>query len=128
MLARVELCTKLLQMEKKALYRYLARMFWIDSKTFYIEPGARMVWAPEGADMTVVDERMPRTRKHVKKIVYYAVVNALAGPVYIEYMTGTTGHDQDVMRPPWSTKGIPVSKDYKVRHPILLTAHTSWCR
>lgn len=116
MAVRVEVCRRLLGMGEKELLRQLSRMFWIDSKTFYIEPDSLAVWAPADANMTVVDKRMPHSLKERKKVVYYAVVNALLGPVYIEYMTGTTGHEQDVMRPPWLPEGIPVYREYQVSH------------
>lgn len=114
MASRVEVCRKLLGMGERELLRQLSRMFWIDSKTFYIEPEGLAVWAPADANMAVVDQRMPHSLRERKKIVYYAVVNALLGPVYIEYMTGTTGHEQDVMRPPWLQGEIPVYHEYQV--------------
>ena len=116
MQARVALCQRLLQMSEKELERYLARIFWIDSKVFYIEPDSMSVWAPLDADMTVVDHRMPHSNKAQKRIHYYAAVNAVLGPVYIEFVTGTTGHEQDVMRPPWcmDPEGIKVYHEYQV--------------
>ena len=117
MAARVALCSKLLAMRGDELTRFLSRVFWIDSKTFYIEPTSIAVYAPADANMTVVDERMPHSKRELKKIVYYAVVNALLGPVYIEYMTGTTGHQQDVMRPPWAPEGIAIYKEYQFSCP-----------
>lgn len=118
---RVEFCEKLMGKPRPALMKYLSRVFWIDSKTFYIEPEGRMVWAPADANMTVVDERMPKSRREEKKIHYYAVVNALLGPVYIEYCTGTTGHAQDVMRPAWAPQGIQVNQAYQVSRTCLPT-------
>ena len=55
MAERAALCRSLLDKGDRALYKYLARTCWVDSKTFYIEPSGQMVWAPPGADMTVVD-------------------------------------------------------------------------
>lgn len=121
------MCSRLLGIgPREALERYLARIFWIDSKTFYIEPTGMYVWAPATADMTVVDERMPKSKKEIKKIVYYAVVNAVVGPVYIEYVTGTTGHPQDMMYPPWAPAGFCVYEPYQVRAPCF-TAHMNLC-
>lgn len=124
---RVEFCEKLLQMRRPSLMRFLARCFWIDAKTFYIEPSGRMVYAPEDANLTVEDARMPTTRREVKKVHYYAVVNALLGPVYIEYCTGTTAHEGDVMRPSWAPEGIPVYKAYQVGTVCVTYCHMSLC-
>eukprot|EP00960_Hanusia_phi_P021660 641881-Hanusia_phi.AAC.2 len=82
-------------MSREKMLHYLSRCFFIDSKTFYICPSSMWVYAPPGVDMTVVDERLPNSRFATKKIVYYAVVNPILGPVYIELVTGTAEHDKD---------------------------------
>lgn len=103
--ARVELCKRLLSMGSEHLRHYLSRVLWIDSKVFYILPRSCWVYAPASADMTATDPRLPRNRYNIKKIVYYAVVNALLGAVYIERVTGTTDRRED-----------PTYKEYKVSH------------
>lgn len=91
---RVQLCSDMLDKGKK-LEKYLNRVFWIDSKTIYVVPSDHFVYAPPGIDLTVVDRRLPQSRQEIKKIVYYCVVNAALGPVYIEFMTGSTEHETD---------------------------------
>lgn len=93
--ARVSFCKSLKTMSREKMLHYLSRCFFIDSKTFYICPSSMWVYAPPGVDMTVVDERLPNSRFATKKIVYYAVVNPILGPVYIELVTGTAEHDKD---------------------------------
>lgn len=91
--ARIEQCQKWLNMGGEKLLQYLSRVFWIDAKSFYILPKSQWVYAPHDAEMTVEDERMPDGEG--EKIVYYCVVNAILGPVYIEYVTGTSEHHKD---------------------------------
>jgi hypothetical protein len=88
------------------LVHYLSRVCWIDSKVYYIGPMDRLVYAPPGVDMTDVDPRATR-KSQPQKVVYYAVVNAVLGPIYFEWMTGTTdhhldphGHEHYTVRPP----------------------------
>lgn len=75
------------------LMHYLLRVCWIDSKTYYIGPKPRKVWARRGEDMTDVDPR--GSQKNSVKVVWYIVVNALLGPIYFEYVTGTTDFHQE---------------------------------
>lgn len=87
---RVQYCQHLLAMQAAHRRQYLARVVWIDSKKLYIVPEGRLVYAPKDADLTVEDKRMPQSSSQVKKIVYYAAVNAAIGPVYWKQVTGTT--------------------------------------
>lgn len=103
MKARVELCQKLLEMGRDEMVHYLSRCFFIDSKTFYVCPESVWVYAPPGAEMTVTDPRLPASKYATRKIVYYAVVNAILGPVYVELVTGTSEHVND-----------PFYQEYKV--------------
>jgi hypothetical protein len=108
--ARSKLCRRLLGMYcgvgVDPLVHYLSRVCWIDSKVYYIGPMDRLVYAPPGVDMTDVDPRATR-KSQPQKVVYYAVVNAVLGPIYFEWMTGTTdhhldphGHEHYTVRPP----------------------------
>jgi hypothetical protein len=73
------------------LLHYLYRVCWIDAKTYYVCPKTHKVWAFAGADTTEVDSRMDGNIK----IVYYAAVNPILGPVYFELVTGTSEHALD---------------------------------
>lgn len=107
---RLNLCYRLLGMGVSTgvdpLLHYLSRVCWIDAKTYYIEPGLQSVFAPADADMTEVDDRVSRKKWGGPKVHYYCVVNALLGPVYFQYMTGSTAHNEDpchqmyMVRPP----------------------------
>lgn len=77
-------------LDASELQSYLARFVWIDSKTLYVAPADRLVYAPPGADLYVEDARMPCSKSQVKKINYYVVVNAVLGPIYFKVVTGTT--------------------------------------
>ena len=92
--ARVALCERLLSMEG-AMLHYLCRVCWIDSKTIYICPKEVWVYAPPDADMTAVDPRLPPRASAMKKVNYYCAVNAVLGPVWMEFVTGTTAHEED---------------------------------
>jgi hypothetical protein len=107
---RKHVCSKLLGMSASTgldpLIHYLSRVCWIDSKVYYIGPRDCLVYAKAGVDMTHIDRRVTKNKSKQIKVVYYAVVNALLGPVYFEYVTGTSNHEQD-----------PHYKQYKVRLP-----------
>lgn len=90
-----------------ALRRYLARFMWIDSKVVYVVPRDCLVYAPANADLYIEDHRLPRSKSQIRKINYYAVVNAVLGPVYFKVVTGTTHITQ--IDPAYPSKG------YKVR-------------
>lgn len=66
-LARVELCEAMLQKGEKKLRQYLRRVFWIDSKTFYIVPRDHCAYVLPGADLTIVDKRLPNSRSEIIK-------------------------------------------------------------
>lgn len=89
--ARVQYCQKLLAMSPSLRKQYLARVVWIDSKKLYVVPAGRQVYAPADANMLVQDPRIPDSFSKVKKIMYYAAVNAAIGPVLWKPVTGTTG-------------------------------------
>jgi hypothetical protein len=87
-----------LMRELDVLLHYLLRVCWIDEKKLYIMPRPHAVWARAGADLTDPDPRVPMGQKALKgvKVVYYAVVNAILGPIYFEYVTGTADHERDL--------------------------------
>ena len=92
---RVQQCQAWLHLRPARLHRLLMRTFWIDSKIFYLTPGGEWVYWPPGVDITVVDPRMGRSRYDVKKLVYYAVVNAVFGAVHIKFVTGSADRKRD---------------------------------
>jgi hypothetical protein len=87
---RVEYCRRLLAMPAEARARYLARVVWIDSKLLYVVPCDHYVYAPRGAKLLVEDSRKPNSWRRVKRINYYAAVNAVLGAVSFRPVTGTT--------------------------------------
>jgi hypothetical protein len=91
------------------LLHYLSRVCWIDARTYYIEPTVQSVYAPGDADMTDIDDRVPRKKWAGPKVHYYCVVNALLGPVYFEYTTGTTDHQEDPNYQPYMVRPHPTS-------------------
>lgn len=115
--ARVQACRKFLAMSPQALHKLLLSTFWIDSKTFYITPSGEWVYLPPGSDLTVADPRLPLSRYHLKKVCYYAVVNAVLGPVYFQYVSGTTDFARDLK--------AAGKEPYKVSPPtsLFLTCH-----
>ena len=80
-------------------------------KKFWVCPKTHKVWRFAGLNDTDVD---PRNRDEIK-IVYYIVVNAILGPVYFEFVTGTSEHEQD-----------PYSRIYMVSR-LPFTVRRSWC-
>lgn len=92
---RVKFCRLFLSWSHSKQREILLCTFWIDSKTFYICPGGEWVYAPPGVDLTVIDHRMPKSRYAVKKVNYYAVVNAVFGAVHFRYVSGTSDHHLD---------------------------------
>lgn len=88
--ARVAYCQRLLAMSPTLRNQYLARVVWIDSKKLFVVPEGRLVYAPAGANMLVQDQRIPDSFSKLKRIVYYAAVNASIGPVFWSPVTGTT--------------------------------------
>jgi hypothetical protein len=87
---RAAYCSRLLLWTDAPLEAHLARYMWIDAKIVYVVPKGCLVYAPPGADLYIEDERLPRSASQIKKIHYYAVVNAVIGPVYFQLVTGTT--------------------------------------
>ena len=59
--------------------------------------------------MTDVDDRVPRKKWAGPKVHYYCAVNALLGPVYFEYTTGTTDHQEDPNYQPYMVRPHPTS-------------------
>ena len=92
--ARVRYCQALLALPKQERQRLLNRVIWIDSKKMYVGPKDMHVYAPPHAQLLVEDERMPASSYDLKKINYYAAVNAVIGPVYFQYCTGTTKYKE----------------------------------
>ena len=90
--------------ELDALLHKLYRVCFIDAKTFYVDPTTLRVWAPRPTDPAAAD---PPVGNSIK-IVYYAVVNPIIGPVYFEYVTGTSEHHED-----------PYYQQYLVRYAAL---------
>jgi len=88
--ARVAYCQKLLAMPRAKRRQYLARVVWIDSKKLIVVPQGRQVYAPTGANLMVQDPRIPDSYSKLKKIMYYAAVNAAIGPVFWNPVTGTS--------------------------------------
>jgi hypothetical protein len=90
---RLRVVQLLLSMPRDKLMDYLLRTFWIDSKKYRVVAGPRKEIGRRG--------RPVRVRSHVRGgmlnakdrqvINYYAVVNALVGPVLFVEVTGTTG-------------------------------------
>lgn len=88
--ARMAYCQYLLSLPTPLRRQILSRVVWLDSKKLYVVPTAFKVYAPEGANLVIEDDRLPRSGWDVKKINYYSAVNAVLGPVYIKICTGTT--------------------------------------
>lgn len=71
---------------------YRKRIFYIDSKKFYIQPKARKTWGPkDGKERIIVDSRKSKSWRDVKCLNYFVVVNWFTGAVYLQYVTGTQG-------------------------------------
>lgn len=69
----------------------LQKIFWIDESHVYIVPKGYTVYAPPEASLVIEDERLVRDFRKVVKLRFYCVVNAVKGPVYMRFTTGTTG-------------------------------------
>jgi hypothetical protein len=77
----------LLQWAVERLYQ----VFWVDAATIQIIPKDHMVYAPPGAPNVVEDPRLPSHSRKVPKLKFYICINAILGPVALEFVTGTTG-------------------------------------
>jgi hypothetical protein len=69
----------------------LHRIFWIDESHLYVVPTGQSVYAPPDACLVIEDERLVSDIMKVIKLRFYCVVNAVFGPVYMKFVTGTTG-------------------------------------
>lgn len=86
--ARLRDCTELLL---KWPVDKLRRVFWVDASTIIIKPTGMMVYLPPGHPHLVIsDARMPRHSSQIQKLKFYICINAILGPVSLEFITGTT--------------------------------------
>lgn len=76
---------------KRGFCTRMHRIFWIDESHIYIVPKGQRVYAPPEASLVLEDERLERDFRKVIKLRFYCVVNAVLGPVYMKFVTGTTG-------------------------------------
>lgn len=84
--ARQDACKFLL----KCPVNYLRRIFWLDAATIYVVPKNMTVYAPPCARLVVSDPRLAGHSLVRRKLKFYILVNAIAGPVALEFVTGTT--------------------------------------
>jgi hypothetical protein len=91
---RLAYCQDLLALGEDQLNKHLARIVWVDAKKMYVCPEDHLVYAPHGAtkdgSLLVYDKRLSKSQYDVKKIVYYAGVNAVLGACHFKICTGTT--------------------------------------
>jgi hypothetical protein len=69
----------------------LRRVFWMDATTIIIKPRGMKVYLPPGHPHLVIsDDRFPTHSSHIQKMKFYICINAILGPVGIEFISGTT--------------------------------------
>lgn len=90
--ARLDACKFLL----KCPIDFLRRVFWLDAATIYIVPKDRSVFAPPDADLVVCDPRLSSHSLTKRRMKFYILINAVAGPVALEFVTGTTDLEAEV--------------------------------
>lgn len=105
---RLAVCKVLLSLE----VRLLLRVVFLDAKTIMLNDKDIYGWVDMSKEHSFIKSKPPRYDRHIISIKYYAAVNAVLGPVWICYYTGTSGilatHD---------------GKDYKVS----LRNKELWC-
>jgi hypothetical protein len=74
---------------------YLRRIFWLDAATIYILPEGRRVYAPPHVAFVVSDARLNGHSKALRKLKFYILVNAVGGPVDLQFVTGTTSLESE---------------------------------
>jgi hypothetical protein len=71
---------------------YFKNIFFVDAKKIHIMPKGVAVWVDAKTDEFMLeDARTSASGKTGVTLQFYAVVNAVAGPVAMVYTTGTTG-------------------------------------
>lgn len=66
----------------------LSRVFWIDEKQLFVQNGQYKCYAMEGMKSKIVESSQGLSKG--KKLKYIACVNAVLGPVYIAFLSGTS--------------------------------------
>lgn len=69
----------------------LACSFWIDEKTLYVHNHMYRCCAPDGQESCIMEA--PPGPIKAKRLEHIACVNALIGPVYIAFLSGTSEFD-----------------------------------
>jgi hypothetical protein len=71
---------------------YFKRIFYIDAKKIHVLPEKVAVWVDTKRDELVLeDQRAKSSGRNGVVLNFYAMVNALVGPVAIAFTTGTSG-------------------------------------
>lgn len=68
----------------------LLRTCWIDAATIWLVPKNMKVFAPPHVHMVETDARHPTHSTKIRKLRFYICINALLGPVALQFITGTT--------------------------------------
>jgi hypothetical protein len=69
----------------------LACYFWIDEKTLYVHNHTYRCYAPDDQKPCIMEA--PLGPSKARRLKYIACVNALIGPVYIAFLSGTSDFD-----------------------------------
>jgi hypothetical protein len=69
----------------------LERFFWIDEKQLYVHNSCYKCYAGDDAMSFIVESHQVLGKK--KKLKYIACVNAIVGPVYMGFLSGTSDYD-----------------------------------
>jgi hypothetical protein len=76
---------------KRKPWHYHARVLSLDSKKLASVPAGKVkTWRDKRqTDFVIEDSRLKPGSKDIKVLNYYAVVNPVIGPVYLQFVTGT---------------------------------------
>jgi hypothetical protein len=69
----------------------LERFFWIDEKQLYVHNTCYKCYADDDARSRIVESHQVLGKK--KKLKYIACVNAIVGPVYMGFLSGTSDYE-----------------------------------
>ena len=84
---RVAACKRNLQMSQRQLHLAV----WVDSKSMILVIKSRCGWLDTNVCDYEVRKRPPQCGSQIINLKYYIAVNALLGPVWLAFTTGTTG-------------------------------------
>ena len=87
MAARVSICKQLVSLERQVLLRVV----FLDMKTIFMSEDHAYGWLDTSKSAEYGASKPLRDQGQVLRLKYYGACNAILGPCFIQFVTGTTG-------------------------------------